>query len=359
MSDESEQNKSEQPTDYKLKKAREKGSVARGMDLGFMTALGAFTAYAWISGQALADRVAGASRDALVAAPQVLAGSNEILAVTGGVLVQAVRPLALMAAAVFAVVLLFELVQTGVVFSTKPLSPDFGRLNPAQGLKRVFSFRMLVETAKNVLKLGVYAAVAFVVIREAVTIGAVAVTDARSLGEVMGSAALKMMALFVVAAVVFAAIDQLISRRDFTKKMRMSRREVKREHRDREGDARLKSKRKQLHGEFAKTSQSLRGLKGADVLIVNPSHYAVALKYDPARMGAPVVVSKGKDKVALRLKRMAFVYGVVIVEDSPLARALHAASQLNGEVAEAFFPRTAAIYRRMRAQRESSDHALA
>jgi len=358
MSDESEQNKSEQPTDYKLKKAREKGTVARGTDLGFLTALGAFTAWAWISGRGMAQRVGDAGRDALVAAPQVLASPNEILAATGATLTGVVKPLALMGAVVFAAVLVFELVQTGVVFSTQPLSPDFGRLNPAKGFKRVFSVRMLIETGKNVLKLGFYVAAAWMVISAAVTTGATAVTDAASLGEVMRQSVLKLLGFSVAVAVVFAAADQLISRADFTKKMRMSRREVKREHRDREGDARIKSKRKQLHGKFAKTSQSLRGIKGADVLVVNPNHYAVALKYRPERQNAPVVVAKGKDQIALRLKRLAFTYGVAIVSDPPLARALYAGAILDGEVPETLFSRIAAIYRALRTQRETS-HALA
>lgn len=361
MSDDSEQNKSEDATSYKLQQARKKGTVARGSDLGFLTAMAAFTGYIWINGEALVGKVAGAGRDALVAAPQVLTGSNEIMAVSGGVLVQAVRPLALLAVTVFAVVLVFEMIQTGMVFSAGPLRPDFGRLNPGKGLKRVFSFRILVETAKSVLKLICYAAVAFMVIKGAVTTQAVAITDAASLTEVMRAGALRLLGFFVLIALAFAAFDQIVSRRDFSKKMRMSRREVKREHRDREGDARIKAKRKQLHGEFAKTSLSLRGLKGADVLVVNPTHYAVALKYDPARMAAPVVVSKGQNQVALRLKRLAFVYGVVVVQDAPLARALHASTALQGEVAESFFPRIASIYRAMRAkdQKEQSAHAVA
>lgn len=354
MSDEAEQNKSERPTDYKLKKAREKGTVARGTDLAFLTALGAFTGWAWVAGRGLAERLGDAGRSSLVAAPQVLASPNEILAVTGATLGGAVRPLALLAGILFGVVLTFELVQTGLVFTTQPLSPDFGRLNPANGLKRVFSFRMLVETGKNLLKLGFYVAAAWIVISAAVTTGATAVGDAATLAEVMGQGVLRLLGFFVVAAVVFAAADQLISRGDFLKKMRMSRREIKREHRDSEGDARIKSKRKQLHSEFAKTSRSLKGIKGADVLVVNPSHYAVALKYEPRRTNAPVVVSKGKDQVALRLKRLAFTHGVAVISDPPLARALFAGVPLDCEVAESFFPRIAAIYRSLRTHRETS-----
>ena len=105
--------------------------------------------------------------------------------------------------------------------------------------------------------------------------------------------------------------------------MRMSRRELRREHRDREGEPRQKQKRKQLHAEFVQASQSLRGVKGADVVVTNPTHYAVALRYDAASMAAPAVVSRGAGDLALRIKQLAFRHNVVVIEDKALARALY------------------------------------
>jgi flagellar biosynthetic protein FlhB len=142
--------------------------------------------------------------------------------------------------------------------------------------------------------------------------------------------------------------------------MRMSRRDVRREARDREGDPRLKQRRKQLHREFAKSSESLRNLRGADVLITNPTHFAVALRYDPKTMLAPVVVSRGAHAFALRLRRTAFLYGVVIVREPALARALFRCD-LNQPVPEALFSPVAAIYRglRGRAAASSTEYARA
>jgi len=351
--DESEQNKSEQPTSFKLSKAREKGSVARGMDLGYLTSLAAFLGYVWLFGEGLMGQISRAGASALVAAPTVLGSGGAILTVTGAVLAGAVRPLAFLAAALFVVVLVFEIIQTGVVFSTQPLKPDFNRLNPAQGLKRLFSVRLLIETGKNVLKLALYTAIAVVVIRWALRVLAPAASDAARLADALHQAGFRMLAFFVLAAVLFMVLDQMIVRRDFLKKMRMSRRDIRRESRDREGEPRMKQRRKQLHAEFVKASQSLRGIRGADVLITNPTHYAVALRYDNRTMEAPAVVSLGTGQFAQRLRRLAFLHGVTIIQDPVLARALYAHGQLGQQIPEPFFRKVADVYLDLRARAQT------
>ncbi len=127
MSDSGEQNRSEKPTDFKLKKAREKGSVARGHDLGFLVALSTLAGCVWFAGGGVAGQIGLTARRALISAPQVTGGPDEILRVTGFVLTSVLQPLVMFSAAVFAAVLVFELIQTGVVFSTEPLRPDFSR----------------------------------------------------------------------------------------------------------------------------------------------------------------------------------------------------------------------------------------
>lgn len=346
--DNSEQDKSEQATPFKLKRAREKGQVARGMDLGFLTALAALLLYMWIAGPGLGGALAQASRDAIVTAPSVVGGQSELFALTGHVFGALMKPLLILGIGVFAIVLLFEVLQTGIVFSAQPLKPDFSRLNPAKGLKRVFSKRMLVETLKNILKLAVYSVIVWLAARQALRDYFATVGDAAGLAQAMFGAGLKLLAWFVLAALFFAAVDQMIVRREFGKNMRMSRRELRREHRDREGEPRQKQKRKQLHADFVKASQSLRGVKGADVVVTNPTHYAVALRYDSAAMTAPAVVSRGAGDLARRIKALAFRHGVVIVEDKALARALYRRAALDAPVPETYYEQVAAIYNRIR-----------
>ena len=342
------QDKSEQPTSFKLGRAREKGSVARGTDLSFFTALAAIFAYAWIAGPRVGIAVAQASRDAIIQGFALADGRYVVLPVVVTMFATVIPPLLVLIAVVVAVVLFFEIVQTGVVFSAEPLKPDFSRLNPATGLKRLFTLRMMIETGKNVVKLCVYATVGFLIVRNALRSDTGSIVDGGGLLAVMAHSGLRLLAAFVGVAAFFAIIDQLIVRKDFLKKMRMSKQEVRQEAREREGDPRIKQKRKRLHAQLTEMNQSVRGLRGADVLITNPEHIALALRYDRRTMRAPLIVSVGTNRFAQKLKRLAFIYGVPIVENRPLARELFRKSALNLPVPENCFRPVADIYRALR-----------
>lgn len=342
--DEAEYNKSEQATPFKLMRAHEKGMVVRGMDLGFFTSLAAFLGCLWAAGWSMATQIALSAKSALAIAPNLVSDPGALLTLTAGVLTSIVRPLALMSGTIFLVVLLFELVQTGVVFTAQPLKPDFSRINPAKGLKRLFSLRVLLESAKNIIKLIAYSIVAMLMIHTAYKEAALVVTGGDILLESMAASAFHLVMFFLLVALVIAVLDQILVRRDYSKKMRMSRREVRKELRDREGEPRMKQRRQKLHAEFAKMSQSLRNVKSADLLITNPNHYAVALKYAPERMTAPTVVSQGANVFALRLKRIAFIYGVITVENKTLARDLFRYGVLNQEIPDQLYGQVAELY---------------
>ncbi|HEV7228476.1 EscU/YscU/HrcU family type III secretion system export apparatus switch protein [Brevundimonas sp.] len=343
MSESSEQDRSEPPSTFKLKKARGEGSVARGMDLGFLGVTTCLVATTWFAGPRIVEAVQRGTSMGLAATDADLVGLPafmELAAIAALPLVTALLPTV---GATFAVVAALEFLQTGPVFSTRTLRFDFGRLNPASGFKRVFSLRMLIETGKGVLKLALYAAAAALVVRQAVSATA-SIDDAADLGRAMGRLASSLFVLAAGAAAVVALLDQIVARRDFLKKMRMSRRDVKREHKDREGDPRLKQRRKDLHGQFARTSQSLRGVRQADLIVVNPVHFAVALRYRPDLMDAPIVVSRGSHALALRLRRLAFIYGVPIMVDPSLARRLFQTTVLDRPIPDDLFRPVADAY---------------
>ena len=348
MEDQSEQNKSEAPTPFKLNKARQQGSVARGLDLGFATSLVAFLGYMWIFGPKLAGVVSLSAQRTLVSASTVTTGSNQLMQVMGAIMAVIAQPLLFMIGAIFITVLVFEIVQTGFIFSFSPLTPNFSKLNPANGFKRVFSMRQFIDTGKNLFKLAVYTVLAGLAILDALKLTVPGIYDASGLANALGHVSLHLVVLFVGAAIIVAAIDQLISRRDYLKKMRMSRRETRRESRDREGDPRFKQRRRQIHREYAKLSKSLKNVRNADVLITNPTHYAVALSYDAKSMTAPKVVAQGTDQMALRLKRLAFLYGVVTIENRDLARNLYHRCEIDREIPDMYFRTVADIYRRLR-----------
>jgi flagellar biosynthetic protein FlhB len=260
------------------------------------------------------------------------------------------------AATIALLVLLFEIVQLrGIVFTTKPLKPDFSRLNPAKGLKRLFSMRMLKETLKSIVKLLLYGAGAYLALKYAFDVYARSLSAAPALSEAMQTGALRLLFTFILIALFVAILDQVISRQEFRKQMRMSRSELMREHKEREGEPRLKQKRKQLHAEFAAQTRSLGGLKGSDMLIVNPHHYAVALAYDATRMDAPQVTAKGRNAFALELKRNAALLGIAVFERPKLARALFRACDKGDRIPGVRFRDVADLYLELTRARARKD----
>lgn len=344
--EESELDKSEAATPFKLQRAREKGAVARSMDLGFFAALAAAIAFLWVGGARFAIGIARASSETLAAAgalgsrPQALSEAAQRLAAP------LIYPMVVFAASLFGIALVLDFFQVGPVFSTTPLKPDFSKINPAKGLKRLFSARMLVEALKASVKLAVYATIAWLVIDRLLRSEARALLNAATLGPLLVRHSLHLLMYFALAAMAFAILDQLYVRRDFAKRMRMSRRELKREHRDREGEPRLKQKRKQFHTEFSKAMRALRDVRGSDVIITNPTHFAVALRYDPQSMESPRITARGAGEMAQRIKRIGFTYGVLTIRDPSLARSLYRHGRLGSDIPASLYEPVADLYRR-------------
>ena len=342
--DETDTDKSELATPFKLKRARERGAVARSLDLGFFATLAALIGFIWVGGARIAQSLASGTREALAAAPLIPGNSTAIGEIAVRVASPVIWPLAVFAGSLFAIALVLDFFQVGPVFSTHPLKPDFTKINPAKGLKRIFSIRAVIEAFKAVLKLAVYTTIAWLVIKAALFGQASAVRDGTRLAGSMLSNLQRLLSFFALGALGFAVLDQIFVRREFAKKMRMSRREVKREHRDREGDPRFKQRRRQAHSEFAKAVKALRDVRGSDVIITNPTHYAIALKYDGAVMEAPHIMARGAGEMAQRIRRVGFTYAVLTVSDPPLARALYTAGRIGGEIPAELYQAVADLY---------------
>jgi flagellar biosynthetic protein FlhB len=330
---ETEQNKSEEPTPFKLKRAREKGTVARGTDLGFFSALAGLALFALISGVDMMMTLAETMRRILATSIGAATDQAKLPQLLGAVYGPAVQSITIFACSIALVVLLFEIVQVrGLLFSSKALKPDFSRLNPAKGIKRLFSKRMLKETIKNILKLAIYATASILLIQHVFISSGAGLVDADRVAGAMHDGGMRLLFMFVLLALLFAAVDQVMARREFLKQMRMSRSELTREVKEREGEPRLKRRRKELHAEFAKQTSAMGNLHGSDMLIVNPQHYAVALAYDARTMEAPRVAAKGRNGFAQMLKERAAMLSIPIFEAPPLARSLYRQCQPGDEV---------------------------
>lgn len=360
MSDESQTDRTEEATPFRMRKARERGQVARGMDLGFVASLLAVTIVALAGAQGYVAQVAEVMRHMLGggvagAAKHELAGGMGEL---GSLYWFVLQPLVLLGLVIALIVVGLEIVQLrGFFFTTHPLKPDFQRLNPAKGLKRIFSFRMIKETMKNVLKMGVYAAAAWFVVSGAIERLAPATRDARNLATGIESSLVRLLFTFIALAFGFMVVDQLLVRREHRKQLRMSRRDVVRETKDHEGEPRLKQRRRELHAQMREQTDGMGKVAGSDFLLVNPSHVAVALRYDATTMAAPQVRAKGRDHLAQLLKRKARQVGVPTMPRPALARALFEACEAGEEIPPAHYREVAAVYRRWAQARDVAEPA--
>lgn len=346
MSEEQEQNKTEEATPFKLRKAREKGQVARGMDLGFVGSLLAVTAVALVGGQDYFAQLAQALRRSFLAGVETAKGPGDAMDLTQSLFSLALSPLLTLGIAILVILVTLELIQLrGFFFTTQPLKPDFRRLNPAKGLKRLFSMRMLKETLKNIFKMIVYSVAAWLVISAAVEKFAPTLSDAGRLAVAMESSLMRLLFVFIGLAIFFMVIDQMLVRREYRKQMRMSRREVTRETKDREGEPRFKQKRRDIHAQMRAQTEGLGKVAGSDLLIVNPDHYAVALRYDPQTMSAPEVRAKGQGHFAQLMKRKAQLLGIPMIPNVALARQLYADCVSGQFIQPQHFHAVAAIYR--------------
>ena len=236
-----------------------------------------------------------------------------------------------------------QIVQVGFLLSPKALQPRLERLNPVAGLKRIFSRRNLVKTAVNLAKLVVVMAVAWIV-------------TSRRFGEVSGLPALGLipgtllllrmlieLALWLAAVLlVIGVIDWLYQRWQHTRDLRMTKQQVKEERRSMEGDPHVKGRRYRMMRDIA-LQRINQQVPQADVVVSNPTHFAVALKYDEATMNAPRLVAKGADYMALRIRQVAAAAGVPIVERPPLARALYHGVEVGREISPEFYEAVAEI----------------
>ena len=346
---EQEQNRTEEATPFKLKKAREKGQVARGLDLGFVGSLLALAAVAAFAGPGFMAKLAELMRLSLTAGVDRTDEPAEVLATVGSLYWPAFEPLLVLCLVLIGLLVFLEILQLrGFMFTTAPLKPDFTRLNPAQGLKRLFSLRMLKETLKNIIKFAVYTGIAWLMVEGAIDTFGDSVGDANLLGKAMASAGARLLFAFIGAAFFFMVIDQLIARGEYRKQMRMSRRELTREVKDREGEPRFKQKRRELHQEMRKQAEGLGKLDGSDFLITNPEHFAVALSYRPGEMDAPMVRAKGRNHFAQLMKRKARLLGLPVIADPGLARALYRDCRADRSIPAQHFHGVARHYARMR-----------
>lgn len=324
------QEKTEEASQHKLDESRKKGMVPHSADLMSLAVLAAFLLALAATGAGVARTLAVHSRWWLENAALLAVSPGQMLGAGGFSLQAVLYALLPMVAAIVLLAILMNLLFSGFVFSTQPLKPDFKRLHPKQGLKKIFSRRMLIELAKVLVKGLLFAAVLYLLAQQLVhqllaqPLGAAMALPAQFsvLLVRVGVAALAVMA-------VAAALDMWLSRKEFARQMRMSRHETKEEHKHREGDPEIKARRRSAQQSLLQKLVALAKVKDADVILTNPTHVAVALQFRSKHMAVPVVLSLGKGMLAAQICRLARRHRVPILQRPPLARALYRHGGLN------------------------------
>jgi flagellar biosynthetic protein FlhB len=234
--------------------------------------------------------------------------------------------------AVALVGLISNLAQVGLFFSGKLLAPDLTRIDPIKGIGRMFSGRALVELAKSLAKIVVVGYVIWLFLKgEQSTVVSLGLVDRSEAARITGDLIWRLCVRACSVLLLIAGGDYIYQKVQFEKSIKMTKQEVKEEFKQAEGDPHVKAQFKQKHRQLA-MQRMMQDVPKADVIITNPTHYAVALKYDSETMAAPVVVAKGKDLIAQRIKQIAKENGVPTVENKPVARALFAATEIGHPV---------------------------
>lgn len=352
MSEDDGTDKPHEATARKLDEARRKGELPKTADLTAVAAMAGLLALALLPAGSVPGQVALISRALLDRGERIGAQMLGGGSAAGGTLLRelglALAPAALLPATLVLAVL-FAL--RGLVFAPAKLAPKLSRISPMANAKQKFGPSGLFEFAKSTLKMVIYAVVlwAFLAGRLPGMMSAVAASPGQVLAELMR---LVVEFLLLVAGIMAAigALDYLFQRFDHLRRQRMSHQEMREEIKSAEGDPHVKHARRARATAIA-TNRMLDEVPKATVVVVNPTHYAVALRWSPADPGAPVCVAKGVDAVAARIRERAAAAGVPIHADPPTARALHASVEIGQEVRRAHYTPVAAAIRFAEAMR--------
>ncbi len=336
--------RNESATPYKLEKAKEKGQVAKSSDV--ISSVVFMTAAVYLVSQG-SDAIFEQFKldQALLRSLGSARSSTSFLwplisAAIGSLLIMGIPFFVLICLSA----VLANVLQTGFVFSPSSLSIDLARINPIAGFKKILSIRTLFDTAKAVIKLSLLSVVAFYALSALSSqfygIANLSPTEyVRLLISDAASLSIKIASLLIF----IAFLDWIFTRREFSKKMRMSKREIKDEHKQRDGDPRVKSRIRELQREALKKSKALQQTKNADVVLTNPTHVAVALRYEHGKMESPQIVAKGAGHLAFAIRQIASKHNIPVVQSPSLARRIFKELDVEQEIPPKMFAEVARI----------------
>lgn len=324
--------KTEQPTEKRLREAREKGNIPRSRELGTAAVFGAGVLAVMATGATLARGATGWMQTALSPPATLRQHPAELLGHFGELLLRlmwVVVPLVLIC---LVACFIAPLSMGGLRWANKSLMPDPQRLSPMAGMKRLYGAEAIAEFIKSLLRVGFVGTAAGLIIWTGINLLRGLLHQPLESAIIHGLGfTLKVLLATAVAMFLLAAIDAPYQRWNWMRKLKMTREELRREMKESDGSPEVKGRIRQLQHQMA-NRRMMEAVPTADVVVVNPTHYAVALKYEGSRMSAPTVVALGVDETALRIRQVADGNKVAIVSAPPLARALYREGELGKEI---------------------------
>lgn len=327
--------KTEQATPRRRQKAREEGQVARSREIISMASMAGIIVFFYFAGHGFLMNLSALTGNLLG-----LRYGHDPMTVIRATASESIWIMMPFLGSAFVFAILAGSAQGGLLF--KPLNLEIGRLNPLQGIRRIFSRYGLIEFLKSLFKFILGGMIFFFIIRESLPLFAAAVAlDVSQIQNITGSLIAKTVLSAFGVFLILAVADYLLEHWKFERSLKMSREELKREYRETEGDPLVKSRIKSLQRELSRR-RMMQQVPNATVVITNPTHIAVALRYKKDEMEAPKVIAKGAGFIAERIKEIARASSIPIVEDKPLARALYKL-KLDSYIPEALYRAVAKI----------------
>ena len=331
--DDDQESKTEEPTGRKLSQAREQGNVIQSQEVKTAVMLLGILVVVWLIAPFTMAQIKPMMASLLEHSYLLHADTEGELSLLSFEILSRIGLFLLLPLGFLMLVgFLSSVGQTGWLLTLSKIQPDLNKLNPIAGLQRMFSSRTVVELLKSTAKLILVGTIVTTIMMPQMK--QLELLPSMEIPAIMGylhHILIKLIFVIVLCVVVIAAADYFYQRFTFLKKMRMTKQEVKDEGKQTEGDPLIKSRMRSLRLQRAR-QRMMANVPKADVVVTNPTHYACALKYDQETMTAPMMVAKGKNLVALRIRELAQEHDVPIVENPPLARALFATVDLDREV---------------------------
>jgi flagellar biosynthesis protein FlhB len=344
---EEEQDRTEQATPFKLEESRKRGEVQRSMEVGSFALVAALLLTLLFWGTTAWERLC---RDAAMLLADASVGDP--LSALGVLLRESLAIILPFGLAGAAFAILSNIGQTGPILTVKPLEPRFERIDPIKGFRRLFSKRLLFEGVKNLIKLGLLGGAAYLFFADQWP-GMMSQSGAGAGAQLvlLSGRGVGLLERLALALLLIGVLDLVFVRWQYRRQMMMSRRELREEVRRREGDPRVRGRQRELQRETRKQSRSLTRIGDADVLITNPDHVGVALRYEPAQMSAPQVLAKGAGLWVWKMKVLAWRHGVPVRENRPLARQLFRLGVIDRPIPPESYLEVARLYAALDAER--------